>query len=263
MKILAIGNSFSQDATRYLYGIARADGVEVKVVNLYIGGCSLYRHYRNMLSDARAYEMQLNGMQSGFYVSLREALLSDEWDVVTLQQNSANSWREETYEPYLSRLAALVREYAPVAKLYIHKTWAYENGCARITKCGAESAERMFNGLTRAYERARDLVSADGMIYSGDAMYFLHSELRKIERTAYRDTFHAGLGMARYMLGLVWYGTLLGGDPLANTYSDLDKKVSEQYLTLVRQIAADVVLGKRVGVLVEPVIEPSAEDAEE
>ena len=41
MKVLAIGNSFSQDATRYLHQIAKANQFDLKVVNLYIGGCSL------------------------------------------------------------------------------------------------------------------------------------------------------------------------------------------------------------------------------
>ncbi|MBQ7726439.1 MAG: DUF4886 domain-containing protein, partial [Clostridia bacterium] len=43
MKVLSIGNSFSQDAQRYLHGIARADHTEMRAVNLYIGGCSLER----------------------------------------------------------------------------------------------------------------------------------------------------------------------------------------------------------------------------
>ena len=54
MNILAIGNSFSQDATRYLQKIARADGEKISVINLVIGGCSLERHYLNMLSGERA-----------------------------------------------------------------------------------------------------------------------------------------------------------------------------------------------------------------
>ena len=44
MKVLAIGNSFSEDATRYLHDIAKADGVALEVANLYIGGCPLDRH---------------------------------------------------------------------------------------------------------------------------------------------------------------------------------------------------------------------------
>ena len=53
LKILSIGNSFSDDAQRYLYQIARAGHQEMKVVNAYIGGCSLHRHYTNMLSGER------------------------------------------------------------------------------------------------------------------------------------------------------------------------------------------------------------------
>ena len=64
MNILAIGNSFSEDATRYLHGIARADGETLKVANLYIGGCSLGWHDRNMLSDEKAYELQYNGQKT-------------------------------------------------------------------------------------------------------------------------------------------------------------------------------------------------------
>ena len=37
MKVLAIGNSFSEDGTRYLYQIAKAAQVDMKVVNLIIG----------------------------------------------------------------------------------------------------------------------------------------------------------------------------------------------------------------------------------
>ena len=51
MKVLSIGNSFSQDAQKYLHRLAKQDGVELKTVNLYIGGCSLQRHYLNMLDD--------------------------------------------------------------------------------------------------------------------------------------------------------------------------------------------------------------------
>ena len=33
-KILIIGNSFGQDAARYVYGISRAAGKELRIVNL-------------------------------------------------------------------------------------------------------------------------------------------------------------------------------------------------------------------------------------
>ena len=119
MKVLAIGNSFSEDATRYLHQIAEADCESLTVVNLYIGGCSLKRHYYNIFNDVKDYGFQYNGEITGIKVSIKEALQSNEWDVVTLQQVSGNSFNYETYQPYLNELAEYVRFYAPCAKLHI------------------------------------------------------------------------------------------------------------------------------------------------
>ena len=46
MKILAIGNSFSEDASAYIHQMAESAGYDVQIVNLYIGGCPLERHCR-------------------------------------------------------------------------------------------------------------------------------------------------------------------------------------------------------------------------
>ena len=126
MDILSIGNSFSQDAQRYLHSIAKSDGVELNTFNLFIGGCSLSRHYRNMLSENREYTLEMNGQSTDFNVSLKEALLNRSWDVVTLQQVSNESPYFETYQPYLNKLTEYVRACVPKAKIVIHQTWAYE-----------------------------------------------------------------------------------------------------------------------------------------
>ena len=51
MKVLAIGNSFSTDATRYLREVAKANGDNFKAINLYIGACPLRKHYLNILQN--------------------------------------------------------------------------------------------------------------------------------------------------------------------------------------------------------------------
>ena len=91
MDILSIGNSFSQDAQRYLHQIAGADGMVLNCCNLYIGGCSLSTHHRNMLSQDKAYALEMNGVSTGFKVSLDEALLNRDWDIITVQQVSQES----------------------------------------------------------------------------------------------------------------------------------------------------------------------------
>ena len=126
MNILAIGNSFSQDATRYLKQIGDSALTDLYVVNLYIGGCPLERHADNARADRAAYAYERGGVPSNRTVSIREALEERPWDVVTVQQASHDSGMPETYEPYGTELLDYVRRYAPQAKIYFHMTWAYE-----------------------------------------------------------------------------------------------------------------------------------------
>ena len=71
-RILVISNSFGQDSVRYLHGISRAAKDEIRVANLYIGGCSLHRHYQNMLSGDDAYRYELNGTDTKINISLQK-----------------------------------------------------------------------------------------------------------------------------------------------------------------------------------------------
>ena len=91
MNILSIGNSFSQDATRYVNEIAKSCGSNIVTCNLYIGGCSLFRHFQNICDDLKEYTLEYNGVSTGFKVSIKEALLNREWNVITLQQVSSSS----------------------------------------------------------------------------------------------------------------------------------------------------------------------------
>ena len=124
-RILAIGNSFSQDATAYLHQIAQVEQASLEVVNLYVGGCSLEQHWKNVQTNQKAYSYELNGGVTGKFVSIQEALTEGNWDYVTLQQVSYLSMDEHTYQPYLQNLSEVVQKYAPGAEQVIHQTWAY------------------------------------------------------------------------------------------------------------------------------------------
>ena len=49
-----------------------------------------------MLGDNVVYDFEFNGESTGIQVSIRQALTSDDWDVITLQQASHFSGRYET-----------------------------------------------------------------------------------------------------------------------------------------------------------------------
>ncbi len=234
MKIISIGNSFSQDAQRYLHALAKNDGVYIKCVNLYIGGCSLRTHYLNMLDDNACYDFEFNGEKTGIKVSIAEALASDDWDYITLQQVSSSSMNIETFTPYIEALRDLAKEYCPHAKIIIHETWSYESGSEKIRNCGFEADSEMLSAVKEAYEKAVELISADGIIRCGEAL--LRARELGIENI-HRDSFHASLGIGRYILALTWYKTLTGKDISSNSFSDFDEPVSKKE----RQIAIQAV----------------------
>lgn len=235
MKVLAIGNSFSNDAMRYLHNIAKADGENVKTVNLFIGGCPLSRHYANMHNDAADYDFEYNGERTGIKVSIRQALQSDIWDIVTLQQVSSQSVNYNTYQPYLNSLADYVRVHAPKAKIMLHQTWAYEQGSARLTEeLGYSEQSVMFFDLKAAYEKASAELGGAEIIPCGEAFQQL---IKADAGRIYRDTFHASLGLGRLTLGYVWYETLTGKSCIGNTFNECDEPVTAQQIAAAQECA--------------------------
>ena len=224
MKILSIGNSFSDDAHTYLHRIAVSQGCDLYTLNLNIGGCSLERHYNNMKSNAKDYMFQENGVITDRMIGIEEALLLEKWDVITIQQVSAQSFIEDSYYPYINELAEYIRSMVPGAKLLIHETWAYEDGSEMIKKYyGDGSSEKMHADLKKAYTRAKNEINADAIIPSGDMFIELKNRARgKI----HRDTFHASYGLGRYALALLWYRSLTGRSVLDVDFSDLDEPIS-------------------------------------
>lgn len=236
MKVLSIGNSFSEDASRYLHGVAKADGTNMKVVNLYIGGCPLSVHYTNMLENSKSYALQFNGEPTGFCVSIKEAILSEAWggwDVITLQQVSKLAPNYDTYQPYLNSLADYIHKYAPKAKLFMHQTWSYEKDSARLCdELGYKKTEEMLADLESAYAAAAADINAAGIIPCGEVF----GELSKEGMKVHRDTYHANLGLGRYALALTWYKKLTGKDIIGNSFCDFDETVDPETALKVQKI---------------------------
>jgi len=238
MDVLSVGNSFSQDAQRYLHRIAKADGFSLNAFNLYIGGCSLSRHYRNMLSEQRTYTLEMNGESTGFTVSLKEALLNRNWDVVTIQQVSSEAPYYATYQPYLNKIVEYIRLCSPKAKIAIHQTWAYEQDSRRLNvELGYKNHTDMFKDIKASYEKADKEIDADFVIPSGEVFQrLIESGIEKV----HRDTFHASYGLGRYVLGLLWYSILSGNDVKNNTFCDFDEEITEKEILIAKKCVFSV-----------------------
>ena len=242
LRILSIGNSFSDDAHRYLHAIAQAGGVEVLTYNLYIGGCSLRQHWENYQSGAEVYALKKNGAGEGeTCISVNRALQFDAWDVVTLQQASHFSGRLETYHPFLEHLVAAVRAQAPAAQIFLHETWAYGANTTHpaFADYGSD-CETMFCALDAAYRSAAEALCLP-LIPVGPALrqakQALLAQGLPADDLLYRDGFHLHLNYGRYLAAAVWYQTLCGEHVDGNTFTPQDAGIANpELLQIIRSV---------------------------
>lgn len=228
IKVLAIGNSFSQDAMHYLHQLAEFNGIDIKCQNLCIGGCSLETHYNNIKGDLTSYRCELNSKFQKM-ISIKEALLSDDWNYITLQQASHLSINYDTYRPYISEIANYIREIKPDAKILIHKTWMYEADSQMLASVNIKTPEEMYNLLSGAYSCALNEIKPYGLIPSGDAMFMASQQGFKV----HRDGFHASLGFGRLLIASVWLKALTS-ITTNKGFNDFDEAVSDnEYDTII------------------------------
>ncbi len=130
-RILAIGNSFSENAFRYLYPVLKSFGVRKIVLgNLIIGGCSIERHYNNLINNVPDYLYRKNvrGVEENYSnFQLIDALKDEKWDYITMQQASHDSGLLDTYQLVMS-LKEKIQDIINDEKVQYgwHMTWAYQ-----------------------------------------------------------------------------------------------------------------------------------------
>lgn len=230
IKMLSIGNSFSQDALYYFRGIANEAGIDVDVWHMCIGGCSLERHYNNMMGDMAIYNFSVNGERRPD-AALSEVIETEQFDIITIQQVSHASGLYSSFHPYIDGLTDYIRQHQPNAKLWLHKTWAYEKDSSHsgFTQY-AKQQDVMYTAICNVYKRIAEEIKADGIIPSGDVIQTLRGTPEfnyPQEPSLCRDGFHMHLLYGRYAVGATWFETLLGGNILESKFDTFDERVGE------------------------------------
>ncbi len=241
MKVLSIGNSFSVDATRYLYSLAKKNGLEMSNGNLYIGGCPLVKHYENMQDkNIREYVYYYNGQNTKIFVGLEDAIWCDKWEYVTFQQASFTSVDYSTYQPYLNELIAHVKEIHPNIKVVLHQTWMYKEGTELLVeKAKYKTPNEMFKDVKASYDKAVEEVKPDVYIRSGEVVQ------KCVDKglNMYRDELHLSLGIGRFAVALTWLCTLYNLNAKKVKLCEFDEPVSKKDIKTVKKIVNEV-LGK-------------------
>ena len=243
IKILAIGNSFSVDAMEHLYGILDDLGYEEIVLgNLCIGGCALSTHVSNFQSDNPNYTYCLN--TTGKWQNIKgykplDALQSEDWDVITMQQASRSSGVPQSYSPHLASLVMLVREHCPSARLAWHMTWAYQSNTVNSV-FGQYKNDQM-----TMYEAITDAVQTTVMptgyftrlIPTGTAIQNLRTSFVGDNLT--RDGYHLSYDKGRYVAALTYAKALTNCDLTDITYTPSYMKFTKSELAVMKESASN------------------------
>ncbi len=217
IKILCIGNSFSCDTIEHVANIALSLGVKkVTLGNLYIGGCSIKKHYANAVNDTHAYEYFYNtgsGWSSTYNHSIKDTLESEKWDFVSIQHgtNDGSRYAEEASYTDLPALVAYIRSYLPEStKIAFNMTWVGEpNSHEEMVAFG--------NDQLKYYKAVAALTSSlvantEGInIVSPTGTAIQNARTASVGKLT-RDNYHLSLKLGRYIAGLTFFKALTGAD---------------------------------------------------
>ena len=110
IKLLTIGNSFSDDAVeQYLYELAAEGGDSLIIGDAYRGGQGYESHWHVVEQQAADFEYRkiVGGKKTNERRTLLQCLEDEPWDIITFQQVSQDSGDYTTYEPWLTKLINL------------------------------------------------------------------------------------------------------------------------------------------------------------
>ncbi|GAB6119450.1 DUF4886 domain-containing protein [Dysgonomonas termitidis] len=246
IRVLAIGNSFSEDAVEnYLYDLGKADGVTFIIGNMLIGGCSLEKHWNNAENDLAVYsyrKIEADGIKTVTPgAQLSQIIPSEPWDYISFQQVSPNSGVYDTYFPYLLNLYDYVkaRVINPDTKYMLHLTWAYAQNTVNKGFANYNNDQyQMYTAIVEAVNQAAKAVNINIIIPSGTAIQNARSS--GLGDTLCRDGHHLSLITGRYIAACAWYEKLTGHSVVGNSFAPTS--LSESEISIAQKAADDAIL---------------------
>ena len=266
--ILMIGNSFCYYYVEELSGIARADGYDLVIANLYKSGAPISEHYDSYKTGNKVGELfvtEKRRKNMGSY-SFEEALdyakekLGADWDVITLQGSSRGALLGDSDAdlnsalPYAKELFAYLEEKFPQSELYWHQSWSYEIGYgsdkSEIEKVMTVEKRTSMYEIKKA--TAYSIASETGVkiVPTGDAWELARANAligttlckRTNVNNNLGDYYHDGdIGGGQYLNACVWYEVLMGESCIGNTWRPTNYELSEEKIAILQVAAHEAV----------------------
>ena len=248
--ILCIGNSFSEDTTGHVAKIAKSLGYQPLIGNLYIGGCYITKHLYHLENDLPAYRYDYHDgtrWQSVPDKGIRETILSERWDWISIQHGTFDGVRYSDPDAYRD-LATLANRMKALAgsdtKIAFNMPWVGEPyyDHHEIKAFGGNTA-RMYREICAVMKQTvAKAVGIDRISPTGTAIQ--NARTTGLCKRLCRDGYHLSYDIGRYVAGLTFFGALSGA-PI-KTIKWKPQGVSDQDQSLA-VMAAETALGYPFG----------------
>ena len=222
LKILAIGNSFSDDALWLLPDVLKGLGItNFRISNLFIGGCVLSTHLNNIKNRTGAYEFRTNygnGWSTINNYVLQDGVNADDWDYITIQQGSPESGLADTYD-YLTEILNTVTALKPNAKIMWQMTWAYQQNSTHSAFANYNNDQTtMYNAIVDAVKtKVIPDLEINCVIPNGTVIQ--NARTSYLGDTLTRDGHHLSEDIGRYMAALTYAYLTTGYDVSSVTFA--------------------------------------------
>ena len=226
LKVLDIGNSYTDDATAMLPLIVKNSGSDLSDMCLYkaIRGGASFKNWYDIYYDNDNAKYTISKVLGGIDAAIttgtgegtdgslfREALENEEWDIIIIHQYSKyapyfEEWGTTNAGGYLNEFLSLIKDKQPQAVigfLLVHSYWdGYEGN-------KENSSFDRWRLIANSVKRLCEDYGIDFVIPYGTAVENLRSSSWNNDYDLTLDGTHCGLGLCRYTSACCYYESLI------------------------------------------------------
>lgn len=248
LKILAIGNSYTEDSTHYLPQIVIASGIDTSNICLYkaIRGSASFKTWYDCYYDQDNATYGINKVLGGLDANVtgtaatnngekfRNTLTNNKWDLIIIHQVSTyapyyDRWEEDSNAGYLSKFIRLLRKHQPQATigfLLVHSYWSNYGGNTE------KSSLERWKLIAESAMKLRANYGIDFIIPYGTAIQNLRTSSLNNDYDLTADGTHCANGIADYTAACAYYQSLFApryGVGILGNSARIDVEQTETY----------------------------------
>jgi len=199
LRLLAIGNSFTDDALYFVCNMLGNLGVDADTYSVYIAAheAASLKQWPDVVNN----ESMLNlyycgGKRMDVETGTLKQLLAQPWDVVVLTQYSGDAINYKTFNPWLHYMIDAIQQYClnPEVTLVWQMAWSYND-----THVTTYSNYERWSLIAHATQQMMQNDGIDVLIPVGTAIQNARNTALNSESQLTRDGWHLNEGVGRYI----------------------------------------------------------------